>query len=71
MPTAYAKYLVVLLIIIGEGLAIFVETFAAKSYAEASRPFLSLFLKVFLLICLAGGFLVTGYMLGFRAFQNI
>ena len=45
--------------------------FAAKSYAPAERPFLSLFLKMFLLICLASGFLVAGYMLGFKAFQNI
>jgi len=71
MPAPYAKFLVILLIFIGEATAIFAETVAAKKYATVSLSFLPIFFKMLLLIILASGFLVAGYMLGIRAFKNI
>ncbi|MBI1969695.1 hypothetical protein HYS48_03285 [Candidatus Woesearchaeota archaeon] len=42
----------------------------ARTYTTTS-PFLQIFLKMFLIMILGGGFLIAGYMLGFQAFQNI
>jgi hypothetical protein len=43
----------------------------AKDATVASQPLLQVFLKMFLVMVIAGGFLIAGYMLGFRAFKNI
>lgn len=67
----YSKILVLVLLFVGEALAIYAEMVGAKSNAIASQPFLQIFLKMFLLFALAGGFLIAGYMLGFNAFKNI
>lgn len=65
------KLLAIFLIFVGEALAIYAEMLAARSLSLTSRPFLSVFLKMFLVIAIGGGFLVAGYMLGFKSFQNI
>ncbi len=67
----YLKILVLILIFVGEALSIYAEMVGAKSNFIASQPFFNVFLKVFLIITLAGGFLVAGYMLGMNAFKNI
>jgi hypothetical protein len=71
METTYSKILVLLLLVAGEALSIYAEMVGARSAHVASQPFLQIFLKMFLLITLAGGFLIAGYMMGFMAFKNI
>jgi hypothetical protein len=71
MDETYSKILVLILIFIGETLSIYAEMVGAKSNYIVSQPFLQIFLKMFLLITIAGGFLIAGYMLGFNAFKNI
>jgi hypothetical protein len=71
MEEIYSKILVLLLLFIGEALSIYAEMIGARTNYAASKPFLQVFLKMFLLITIAGGFLIAGYMLGFNAFKNI
>lgn len=71
MEATYSKIIVLILIFIGEALSIYAEMVGAKSNYIASQPFLQVFLKMFLLITIAGGFLIAGYTLGFNAFKNI
>ncbi|TSD02657.1 MAG: hypothetical protein Athens071416_593 [Parcubacteria group bacterium Athens0714_16] len=54
-----------------EALSIYAEMVIARSNSIASQPFLQIFSKMFLMITLAGGFLLAGYMLGFKSFKNI
>jgi len=71
METTLSKILVLVLLFFGEAISIYAEILGAKSHSLASQPFLRIFLKMFLLITLAGGFLILGYMLGFKSFKNI
>ena len=71
MDATYSKILVILLIVVGEILTIYAEMAGARTHQVTSQPFLQIFLKMFLLFAVAGGFLIAGYMLGFSAFQNI
>ena len=71
MEAIYSKILVLILLFLGEGLSIYAEMIGARSNYIASQPFLQIFLKMFLIITLAGGFLIAGYMLGLSAFKNI
>lgn len=71
MGTMISKVLVIILILAGEILACYAEIFGARSNYVSSRPFLQIFLKMFLLWIIAGGFLLLGYMLGLNAFKNI
>jgi hypothetical protein len=71
MNTLSLKIIVIFLIIIGEGLAIFAEILGARTHSVSSQPFLQIFLKMFLIAVVAAGFLVLGYMLGFKTFKNI
>lgn len=65
----HSKIIILILLLIGEALSVYTEMLGAKYFI--TRPFLAVFLKMFLLMTLAGGFLVTEYMLGFSAFKNI
>ncbi|EKD33330.1 MAG: hypothetical protein ACD_76C00045G0016 [uncultured bacterium] len=71
MESTFSKFLVIALLAVGESLSIYAEMVGAKNNHVAEQPFLQIFLKMFLLITLAGGFLIAGYMLGFKAFKNI
>lgn len=71
METIYSKILVLILIFVGEALSIYAEMAIARTDIIVSQPFLQIFLKMFLMITLAGGFLLAGYMLGFKSFKNI
>ena len=64
------KLLAIILIFVGEAVAILAEMIAARQYGN-NRPLLQLFLKMFLMFAVGGGFLVAGYMLGYKSFQNI
>lgn len=65
------KFLVITLLLVGETLSIYAEMLGAKNSAAASEPLLQIFLKMFLVITVAGGFLIAGYILGFKTFKNI
>lgn len=71
MDSIYFKILVIVLLFVGEALSIYAEILGAKTNTISSQPFLQIFLKMFLIITIAGGFLIAGYMLGFTAFKNI
>jgi hypothetical protein len=71
MPALYSKVLVIILLVIGESLSIYAEMMGVRNNHLASQPILRIFLLMFLLITIAGGFLIAGYMLGFNAFKNI
>ncbi len=71
MSPTLTKIFVLILIFLGEALSIYAEMIGAKSNFAASQPFIQIFLKMFLVVTLAGGFLLAGYMLGFSAFKNI
>ncbi len=64
-----AKALALLCIILGEAISIAAEMYAAQKFSNAGNG--KIFLTFFLVITIAGGFLVLGYMLGYKAFQNI
>lgn len=55
----------------GEALAIYAEMIAARNFNLSGNPLIYIILKMFLLISIAGGFLILGYMIGFSAFKNI
>jgi hypothetical protein len=63
------KILMVILIFLGESFSIYAEMVIAKNYSNAS--FINIFLKMILIIIIAGIFLITGYMFGFKSFKNI
>jgi hypothetical protein len=71
MSPLYSKILVVALLVAGESLSIYAEMIGARNNQIAAQPILRIFLLMFLLITIAGGFLIAGYMLGFNAFKNI
>lgn len=71
MDATYSKIFVLAMLFAGESLMIYAEMAGAKSNHIASQPFLQIFLKMLLLMTIAGGFLIAGYMLGFNAFKNI
>jgi hypothetical protein len=71
MNSTYLKILAVLLLIIGESLSIYAEMVSARSVNLSKNPLLFVFLKMFLMMTVAGGFLLLGYILGFGAFKNI
>ena len=71
MTNLWLSIIVILLIFLGEGLSIYAELIAAKNNSLSSSPPYLLFLKMFLVITLAGGILIAGYMLGFLTFKNI
>ncbi len=70
MDSLLSKILVIALIFSGEAISIYAEMHGARTYA-ATNSFLQIFLKMFLVITIAGGFLIAGYTLGFNAFKNI
>ena len=60
------KFIPILLVFIGEALAIYAETFGIK------QAIFSLgFWKIFAVMCISGLLLVLGYILGFKAFGNL
>ncbi len=71
MNSTLFKILAVLLLIVGEALAIYAEMVVARSVNLSKNSLLLVFFKMFLLITVAGGFLLLGYILGFGAFKNI
>jgi len=71
MEPPYTKILVLVLIFLGEALAIYAEMIGARSHNVLQNPFLQTFIKMFLVIIIAGALLIAGYMLGYKSFKNI
>jgi len=71
MAATYSKILVLILLFLGEALSIYAEMVGARNNNLATQPFWHIFWKMFLIITLAGGLLIAGYMLGFSVFKNI
>lgn len=65
------KFLVIVLIFLGEGIAIYAELLSARTNSRKSNKFLGTFLKYFIVTAIGGILLVIGTTLGFRSFQNI
>ncbi|HLC75703.1 MAG TPA: hypothetical protein VJB82_01095 [Candidatus Peribacterales bacterium] len=65
------KTISLLLLFVGEALAIASEMIGARMFSSGHYGFLEIFLKMLLLCFLGGGGLIAGYMLGYKAFQNI
>ncbi len=59
----------VILIFIGEFIAIYAEILTSKRFSLDQTA--SIILKGFLVAAVAGAFLIAGYALGFKAFKNI
>jgi hypothetical protein len=71
MNSTLLKILAIVLLIVGESLAIYAEMLAARNFNVSDSPLLQMFFKMFLLMTIAGGFLLLGYVIGFSAFKNI
>jgi hypothetical protein len=71
MQALYTKIFAILLVFLGEALAIYAEIIAARIISNTSLSFLQVFLRAFLIIIIGGAFLVIGYMRGIDAFKNI
>ncbi len=65
------QFLAVALIFVGELLAVGAEMVGARDVAAGGGSFWLIFSKMFGVMALGGALLVGGYMLGYRAFQNI
>ncbi len=63
------KIITILLLVFGEALAIYAELYAAKKNISVFDK--ALFTNMFLLMALAGGALIAGYMLGYKCFSNV
>jgi len=71
MEITLQKIFVLALLFIGEALTIYAEIAGAKNQELATQPVLQIFFKMFLIFCLAGVFLISGYAFGFKVFKNI
>lgn len=71
MQPAALKILVILLLVAGEALSIYAELIGAHQYSLHQGSFWPVFFRMFLVIALAGAFLVAGFTLGYGAFKNI
>lgn len=71
MNILFSKIIALTLIFLGDALSIYAEIIGARGSSAVSQPSAQLFMKMFLLIALGGGFLVAGYMLGATVFRNI
>lgn len=69
MDKLHLKILAVLLLFIGEAFSIYADMSGARAYITV--PFLAALLKPFLITAFGAGFLIAGYILGFKAFKNI
>ena len=65
------KIVVITLIFLGEALSIYAEMLGARTHAYTSQSFTRIFFKLFIIMTFTGALLLAGYMLGFKAFQNI
>lgn len=68
-PLTMQKGVAVILLFLGEALAIYAELYAAKKNVSLFDK--ELFLKMFLLMAVAGGALIAGYMVGYKLFSNV
>lgn len=65
------NFIAIVILFSGEALSIYSEMIAAKTHTISNLQFIEVFLKGFFIIACAGGFLIAGYMIGFKSFKNI
>jgi len=70
MNTVIYKIIGIVLLFLGESVAIYAEVAAARAVGT-NASFWLIFSKMFAVMCVAGSFLVAGYMFGFRGFKDI
>lgn len=63
------KFFSIVLLFLGEALAIYAELNAARKNVGVFDK--ALFAKMFLLMALAGAALIAGYMTGYKSFSNV
>ena len=71
MNSLLLKIFIILLIFVGEALAIYAEIVGAKSYSINHNLFFKIFFRMFLILAIGGALLIFGYILGFNVFKNI
>lgn len=71
MNSLYLKLGVIVLIFAGEALGIYAEMIGARNHSLLAQSFSYSFFRAFLVFAVAGVFLVAGYSLGLKSFQNI
>lgn len=64
------KILSILLLFLGEAVAIFAEVYTAKNYSNGNA-LSDIILKALIIVFIGGGFLIFGYTFGYKAFKNI
>ncbi len=65
------KILSIAVLFCGEFLAIYAELYAARAYADQNRLASGFAIKAAIIATVAGFFLVTGYLTGYKLFKNI
>ena len=71
ITNVWAKFFIIVLVFVGEAGYIYGQMLGAKEDSISSHSFFTIFLKAFLIIAIAGGIVLLGYMLGFGVFKNI
>ena len=66
MNTSTLKILAVLSVFFGELLAVYAETFGVRS-----KLFSAEFWRIFIIMAIGGFFLILGYIVGYKAYQNL
>jgi Na+-driven multidrug efflux pump len=71
MNSIWSKFLVIAVIFIAEALYVFSEIISAKYYSQPESQFFHIIGKILIITIVGSILILTGYMLGFRAFKNI
>ncbi|HEV8601288.1 MAG TPA: hypothetical protein VGQ87_01680 [Patescibacteria group bacterium] len=71
MSSIYLKIFVIVFLFLAEAGSIFSEIMGAKLFISGNFTFWQVFLKFIPILTLTGAFLISGYLLGIKAFQNI
>ncbi|OGE87686.1 MAG: hypothetical protein A3J07_03155 [Candidatus Doudnabacteria bacterium RIFCSPLOWO2_02_FULL_49_13] len=71
MNSFWLKIFVIAIIFAAEALYIFSEILSAKYYSQPESNFLQILGKILIITIVGSVLILTGYMLGFRAFKNI
>lgn len=71
MNNLFFKFIAIGILFVGEALSVYAEMVAARSHSAPEQHFFTIFIKGFIVIGLAGAFLIAGYMIGYKSFKNI
>src|SRR3989344_9213474 len=71
MNSIWLKILVIAVIFTAEALYIFSEMLSAKYYSQTGAQFFHVISKILIITIFGSVLILTGYMLGLKAFKNI